>query len=85
MSDRIEQTARHYLRDLGHLIKERALEAKADRDKCDPADKEKLNLELGRLIAFYEVITLMQQQAKGFGIPLEELKLDDIDPDRDLL
>jgi hypothetical protein len=35
-------------------------------------------------LAVSEVIAIMQQQAEGFGIPLSDLRLDDIDPDRDL-
>ncbi len=46
MSSAIEKAAAHYLRDLGFLIKERALEAKADKDKCDPDDKETLNFAI---------------------------------------
>ncbi|WP_214467820.1 hypothetical protein [Microbacterium flavescens] len=41
--------------------------------------------EAGRLFAYVEVISLMQQQAVAFGIDLTELGLDDIDPERDLL
>lgn len=36
-------------------------------------------------MAFYHVISLMQDQALGFGIDLKDLKLESIDPDRDLL
>ena len=39
---------------------------------------------LRRVMAFNEVISIMQQQAEGFEIPLAELRLDDIEPDRDL-
>ncbi len=38
----------------------------------------------GRVFAFYEVISIMQNRAEGFGIPLSDLRLDDIVPDRDL-
>lgn len=40
---------------------------------------------LGRLMAYHEVISLMQQQARAFGVPLENLNLNDIDPERGLL
>lgn len=36
-------------------------------------------------MAFNEVVSIMQQQAEAFGIPLEELRPDDIYPDRDLV
>jgi hypothetical protein len=38
-----------------------------------------------RLTAYYEVVSLMQQQAITFGIELVELSLHDVDPERDLL
>ena len=36
-------------------------------------------------MALYEVISLFQQQAEAFQIPLEEINLSDIDADEDLL
>ncbi len=72
-----------YLRDLGDLVKRAALDARVKRDDLPPgADRA---FEIGRLTAYYEVVTLMQQQAVAFGIGLDELALDDIDADRDLL
>jgi len=75
---------KYYLRDLGNLLKERALEAKQISEK-EERGTEGYHLESGRLMAYYEVISLMQQQAQGFQIPLEELDLHDIEPDRDLV
>jgi len=40
---------------------------------------------LGRAFAYYEVVSLMQQQAAVFELPLMALSLADIDADRDLL
>jgi len=74
----------YYLQDLGMLIKQRALEAKQISEK-EERGTEGYHLESGRLMAYYEVISLMQQQAHGFQIPLEELDLHDIEPDRDLV
>lgn len=73
-----------YLRDLGVLIKERALQAKDDRSR-EQRGSEGYMYESGRIMAFNEVISIMQQQAKAFGIPLKELRLDDINPDNDLV
>jgi hypothetical protein len=39
----------------------------------------------GRVIAFNEVISIVPQEAPGFGIPLRDLQLADIEPDRDLV
>jgi hypothetical protein len=72
-----------YLYDLGELIKERALEAKAQRDAYDERSLER-EFQSGRVMAFNEIISLIQQQAEGFDIPLEELRLHDLEPDRDL-
>ena len=36
-------------------------------------------------MAYVEVLSLMQQQAEGFGVPLSELCLDELDPENDLL
>lgn len=72
-----------YLYDLGFLIKEYALDAKKRFVESKGTEKEMY--EAGERMAFYSVVTLMQQQAEGFGIPLSDLRLDDINPDRDLL
>jgi hypothetical protein len=71
-----------YVRDLGVLIKEKALEAKKESRSSPEGERA---FALGRLMAFHEVISLMQQQARAFGITLEELGLDDIQPEKDLL
>jgi hypothetical protein len=77
------ETTANYLRDLGDLVKRSALGARAERDAASAeADRA---FESGRLTAYYEVVSLMQQQAVAFGIELGELALDDIDPERDLL
>jgi hypothetical protein len=72
-----------YLLDLGDLVKEQALRAKQRRD-ISPRGADR-DLHTGAVLAYNSVISLMQQQALGFDIPLEELRLDDIDPDRDLI
>ncbi len=75
---------RDYLFDLGLLVKERALEARRQREESPPGSSER-EFRSGRVMAFNEVISIMQQQAEGLGIPLADLRLDDIVPDRDLL
>ncbi len=74
---------KHYLRDLGFLVREQAKAAKlrALETKDDPSH----DFELGQSFAWYSVVSLMQQQAVAFEIPLVELALDGVDPDRDLL
>lgn len=77
-------THRHYLFDLGLLLKERALEARRERDASAPGSADR-TFQAGRLLAFNEVLSIMRDQAEAFGIPLTELRLDDLEPDRDLL
>lgn len=74
---------RLYLYDLGYELKLRAIEARRERDSTLPGSSERTYYS-GRVIAFNEVISIIQQQAEGFEIPLTELRLDDIVPDRDL-
>lgn len=73
-----------YLFDLGFLLKEHALEARQQRDAATPSSAQR-EFHAGRVLAFNEVISIMQQQADGLGLPLSDLRLDDIEPDRDLL
>jgi hypothetical protein len=69
----------NYLRDLGLTLKEYALDAK-NREMTNENE-----FDSGYLAGYHRVISLMQQQAEAFGIPLEKLALDGIDPDRDLI
>jgi len=72
---------KQYLSDLGFLLKEYSSEAKKNYIK----EKSGQNgaFHEGYLMGFHRVITLMQQQASVFSIPLSEIQLDDIDPDKD--
>ncbi len=81
---RCDPKYKHYLYDLGNLLKTRALESRDERNSASK-DSPDYRFEAGRLIAFNEVISILQQQAEGFGIPLNELQLEDIVPDRDLI
>jgi uncharacterized membrane protein YccC len=69
------------LRDLGHLIREAGEQAKNDSDQASESNRL---FQQGRLMAYYEVLSLMQQQAEAFQLPLRDLALDGLDPDRDL-
>ena len=74
---------KNFLFDLGPIIRRRAIEAKVEKDSAAPGTEEHDYLS-GRVMAFNEVLSIMQQQADGFEIPRSELRLDDLDPDRDL-
>ena len=71
-------TSANVLRDLGQLVREQGLEAKRAAASGDA-------FERGRVFAFHEVLSLMQQQATAFNLPLADLSLDGFDADRDLL
>lgn len=70
---------RNYLSDLSVLLKEMALEAK------QKTSSSATDFDVGYIAGFHRVLSLMQQQADAFGIPLEEISLDGIDPDEDLV
>jgi hypothetical protein len=77
-----DEMARHYLRDLGNLIREDALEARRDRDQARPEER---GFYLGRLAAYHSVVSLMKNQALAFGMTDEDLGLGEIDPDQELI
>ena len=66
----------NYLEDLGFLIKEDARKAIQEHIKSKGTDGE--DFQSGYMMGFHRVITLMQQQANAFNIPLKEIRLDDI-------
>lgn len=69
----------NYLHDLGILIKDMAVESK------QTASQTQTDFATGYMAGFHRVVSLMQQQAGAFNIPLEKLGLDGIDPDADLV
>ena len=69
----------NYVKVLGVLIKELALEA---RQQAVEKDTE---FSTGYMSGFHSVVSLMQQQAEAFNIPLEEIGLEGIDADEDLV
>jgi len=75
---------RQFLSDFGLILKERALEAKDERD-AETKDSPEHVFHAGRLLGFNEVVTILREQAKAFGISPSELQLGDVDPDRDLV
>jgi len=79
----VDQKYKWYLYDLGLILKERALEHKAERDAALRGSEEHSFLS-GVVLGFYEVISILQQQADAFQISRHELRLGDIDPDGDL-
>ncbi|WPU24785.1 hypothetical protein RI049_08605 [Cedecea neteri] len=61
---------------LGEALRELAEEAKTKKIAALGTDNE--NFQTGYLSAFHRVITLIQQQADIYDVPLEKLSLDKI-------
>lgn len=78
------ETYQHYLHDLGILIKEEAFEMK-EKNSVEKENLKDASYEEGYLMGLHRIITLMQQQAEAFNIPLDKISLHDIDPYKDLL
>ena len=73
----------NYLGDLGFLLREQAITA---RDACVAASgTDDAAYQAGRVIAYYEVLSLLASQAEAFHLPLEDLRLDGFDPEEELL
>jgi hypothetical protein len=68
-----------YLIDLVSILKEEAFKAK-EKSVIDSS-----NFDEGRLMAYYEFISLLKQQANAFGIDLEDINLKDFDEYKALL
>ena len=68
-----------YCLDLGTLVRETAMDAR------ERHQKQNTDFSSGYLMGMYRIITLMQQQAEAFGMPLEAINLDGLDPDEDLI
>ena len=69
-----------YLRDLGVLLREMAIEAQNKATEGGRTD-----FDVGYMAAFHRVVSLMQQQAEAFNLPLEALSLEGLDPDEELV
>jgi hypothetical protein len=72
----MDETYKNYLGDLGYLIRELAEDAKRE------ANAARSEYAQGYAMAFHRVITLMQQQAEAFEIPVEQLNLGDFSTER---
>lgn len=67
-----------FLFDLVSLFREKAAEAKGEA-------KVGGDYEKGRNFAYYEVLSLIFQQAEVFGVDLESIGMSGFDPDKDVL
>ncbi len=74
---------KNYLCDLCFLLRDKAIEAK--NEKINALNTKDEEYQTGYLMAFYEVVSLIKQQAYVFEIDLKKLGLENIDPELDLL
>jgi hypothetical protein len=75
----MSDTGMNYLRDLVGLIVEKSKEAKQERDSSNS------DYDIGRLMAYHEVVSLIQQQAEVFDLSYDEIGMPQINPEIDLL
>lgn len=68
----------NFLSDLVILLREKASEVKSG---CATGN----DYEKGRLFAYYEVLSLIHQQAQAFGIDLNKIGMTNFNPDQDVL
>ena len=74
---------RNYLHDFGAELRDMALDAKRRAEAAVGTDEA--TYEQGRASAYYEVLSLMETQAKTFALPSEDLHFEGFSADRDLL
>ena len=75
----MSDTAMLFLRDTIEIILSKARDAKTEKEAS------KSDYDIGKVMAFHDVISTLRQQANAFGLTLEEMGLDHFDPDSDLL
>ena len=72
----------HYLHDLGVQLRSDAIEVKSLRSRATPEEREFLD---GKLFAYYEVLSLIVNQARTFQVDPALIGLGGFDPDKELL
>ncbi|WP_293675168.1 hypothetical protein [Thiolapillus sp.] len=79
----VDEKFKNYIYDLGVLLKEKAREAKADKDASIGTGEA--DYKIGYLMGLHEVVSLMKQQAEAFDIEQGDVGLGDLEPESDLL
>jgi hypothetical protein len=72
MNDEVKKYA-GYIRDLAYLLRERTVEAQAQKERTSSSFEE------GREFGLRQALAWMQHQADAFGIPREEVCLSGFD------
>ena len=79
---RDRETYAYCLRDLGYELREAGEEAADEYASARAKDRD---FKAGWLCAYIEVLSLVQDKAELFDIPLIEMCLDNLAPDTDLI
>lgn len=78
-----QESLRNYIQQIACLLKDNAKRAKLEADS--PREEDSADYNTGYLMAYHEVIAIMKNQAPFFDIEQKDIKLDDIEPEKDLL
>ena len=73
----------NYCLGLGTLIRETAVEGKQQMESRQTSVDR--SYEMGRQMAYHEIISMMRERAKAFGLSMADIGLDGLDPMRDIL
>lgn len=81
----VDMKYKYFLNEICETILERALEAAKEKRQEKNEDLESYNFKSGRSMAYYEVVDFIKTEANIWKIPLKEIKMDKVNPDKDLL
>ena len=70
-----------YIQDLGEILKE---ESRDTHSSMLSAAKDDAEWRRGEVATYYRIISWAQERAEHYGLSLEEVNLDGLDPDKDL-
>ena len=78
-----EKEYMYFVQEISDLFKDNAKKAKIEAD--NPKEGDSLDYNTGFLMAYHEVIAIMKNQAPFFHLKQEDIRLEDIEPERDLI
>lgn len=86
----MSNTYKNYVQYIIELFKEEALDDKKTYDESyikvnGNVDDKDLKFNSGQMFTWSRVLDIIQQQAELFNIDLKEIKMDNINPENDLL
>ena len=79
----VDQKYKWYIYDIGPIIKEYLEKLIQESKKYDKGTADKSFID-GQLMSFIWFIEMLKQQAEAFGIDIKELRLDDVNAEKDI-